>query len=396
MSAFNRHLVRGLLVTALFLIPAPGMAQSILSTQGLGFPLEPLDARSRSMGSVGTGLFGGALAPLDPASATGLIIPTVNLTLQPYWSEGTMGGEVVEGQGMRFPLVGLAYPVGTLRAMVSLTLGGYMDQRWEVSTKGTDVVAGETIHLTNLYRSEGGVSTIRVGWAQMVGRTLSLSAGVGYHTGSVTRTYIRGFDSLSVKTAQIKAYSDGGKWKYGGSTGSVGAVWDPVELLRLSGSITWNGSLEAEPSDVTEGAAATYELPVEYRVGASGVLTSRLSLTFGMSYADWASSPDGLGEESVVGAIMSFGGGLEWEGRGFGSRTLPIRLGLRRSDLPFQLDGESPIETILSGGLGLNLTQADEFVLAGIDFGLERGKRETNAFSEDFWRGTMTFRVSGW
>jgi hypothetical protein len=396
MTSFRSALILGFMALALFVVPGPTLAQSILGTQGLGFPLEPMDARSRALGSVGTGLFGGSLTPLDPAASTGLLIPTANLTLQPYWSDGAMNGEVVEGQGMRFPLLGLTYPVGALNGMVSLTYGGYMDQRWEVSVQDTEEVAGQTILLTNLYRSEGGISTLRLGWAQRVGRTLALSVGVGYHTGSVTRTYLRAFDSISVGTSQIKAFSDGGKWKYGGPTGSLGAVWDPVELLRLSGSLTWHGTLEAEPSDATKGMAANYELPLEYRVGASGVLTPRLSLTVGMSYSDWAPSPEGLEQGAVVGSVMSFGGGLEWQGSWIGSRTLPLRLGFRRSDLPFKLDGEDPTETVFSGGLGLNLTQADQFVLAGIDFGLEKGNRETANFSEDFWRGTITFRVSGW
>jgi hypothetical protein len=115
-----------------------------------------------------------------------------------------------------------------------------------------------------------------------------------------------------------------------------------------------------------------------------------------MSYADWKPSPEGLGAETVAGAVMSFGGGIEWQGGGFGSRTLPIRLGMRRSDLPFLLNGEKPIETLFSGGVGLNLTQAESFVLAGVDMAVERGSREAGAFSEDFWRATFTFRVSGW
>ena len=396
MSASTRRLTHPILGLALLLAPGTLTAQSILGTQGLGFSLEPMDARARALGSVGTGLFGGSLTPLDPASATGLLIPTANLTLQPYWTDGSMDGESLVGQGMRFPLVGIAYPVSALNGMVSLTYGGYMDQRWEVLVEGTEFLSGEPISVTNLYRSEGGISTFRLGWAQRFGRSLSLSAGAGYHTGSVTRTFVRGFDSVSVGTVEIKAYSDGGKWQYGGPTGSIGAVWDPLEFLRVSGSVSWNGKLEAEPSTATSGAAASYDLPTEFRVGASGVLTPRLSLSLGMSYADWKPSPEGLAAETVAGAIMSFGGGIEWQGSGLGSRTIPLRLGMRRSALPFRLDGADPTETILSGGVGLNLTQADEFVLAGVDMALERGSREAGSYSEDFWRGTITFRVSGW
>lgn len=395
-ASIQRLVVQRFLLVVLLLAPGSLNAQSILGIQGLGFPLEPMDARARALGSVGTGHFGGSLSPLDPASATGLLIPTVNLTLQPYWGTGNLDGESLEGRGTRFPLVGLAYPVGALNGMVSLTFGGYMDQRWEVEAEGTEVLDGVPTTVTNTYRSDGGISAFRLGWAQRFGPSLSLSIGAGVYTGSVTRTYIRGFDSLTVGTAQIKAFTDGGKWQYGGPTGSIGAVWDPLQFLRVSGSMTWNGNLEAKPSSATSGGPATYDLPTEFRIGASGVLTQGFSLNLGMSYADWKPSPKGLATEVVAGAIMSFGGGIEWQAPGIGSRTLPIRLGMRKSELPFRLSGEAPTETIYSGGIGLNLTQADEFVLAGVDMALERGHREAGDFSEDFWRGSITFRVSGW
>ncbi|MGM0668306.1 MAG: hypothetical protein ACQET1_01225, partial [Gemmatimonadota bacterium] len=79
-----------------------------------------------------------------------------------------------------------------------------------------------------------------------------------------------------------------------------------------------------------------------------------------------------------------------------GSRTVPLRLGMRRSTLPFLLDGAEPRESLVSAGLGLNLSQAEAFILAGVDLALERGTREAGSFSEDFYRGTLTVRVSGW
>jgi hypothetical protein len=115
-----------------------------------------------------------------------------------------------------------------------------------------------------------------------------------------------------------------------------------------------------------------------------------------MSYADWKPSNRGLEAESLVGTVMSWGGGVEWRSQAFGSRTLPLRLGIRKATLPFRLDGADPTETTYSGGWGLNFTQAEDFVLAGIDMAVEKGSRESGSFSEDFWRGTITFRVSGW
>lgn len=382
---------------AVLLLPAGTLAgQSVLGTQGLGAPLEAMDARSRALGSVGTGLFGGVLSPLDPASAVGLLIPTLNITLQPYWGSGSWGDASADGRGTRFPLLGLAYPVGPLQGMVTLTFGGYMDQRWEVEASGTQDLGGTTTPVTNTYRSEGGISSLTLGWAQRVGNHLALSVGAGYHTGSVTRTYFREFDSLTVANGSVSTYRDGGKWQYGGPTANLGFTWDPVEFLRLSGSLTWNGELKADPTSDTKGGPATYDLPMEYRLGASGILTTDLSLTLGMAYSDWSPSDQGLSGQELVDGAWAFGGGLEWDALSLGSRTLPIRLGMRRSTLPFRFEGADPKESVVSGGLGLNLTQAEDFVLAGIDLALERGTREAGSFSEDFWRGTLTVRLSGW
>ena len=178
--------------------------------------------------------------------------------------------------------------------------------------------------------------------------------------------------------------------------GSVGAAWDPTEFLRFGGSVTWSGDLDAKPSQGTRGKAASYSLPTVFRFGASGVLTPRLSMTVGMSYADWSSNEGGLEPETATGGVWGFGGGLELQASGIGGRTLPIRLGMRRSDLPFLFDGDQPSETVLSGGLGLNLTQAERFILAGVDLAVERGSRKAGALKEDFWRGSVTLRVSGW
>ena len=385
------------LLAGLLLFPWGGLAgQSILGTQGLGLPMEPMDARARALGSVGTGLFGGNLTPLDPASAVDLLIPTLNMTMQPYWGSGNWNDQTSDGRGTRFPLLGLAYPVAALQGMVTVTFGGYMDQWWEVEAQGTEDLGGVTIPVTNTYRSEGGISSVTLGWSQRLGSRLALAVAGGYHTGSVTRTFFRSFDSVAVSGGAVSGYRDGGKWQYGGPSGSLGVTWDPVTFLRVSGSMTWNGDLEADPSADTKGEAATFSLPMEYRLGASGVLNQDLTLTLGMAFADWEPSEGGLPAEALVGGVWTLGGGLEWDALRLGSRSVPLRFGMRRSTLPFRFEGEDPTESILSGGLGLNFTQAEDFVLAGMDLALERGSREAGPFSEDFWRGTLTVRVSGW
>ena len=84
---------------------------------------------------------------------------------------------------------------------------------------------------------------------------------------------------------------------------------------------------------------------------------------------------------------------MEWAGPRLGVRNFPIRLGMRKTDLPFTFDGENPTERVWSGGIGLNLLPPQVGVMGAIDVALERGTRDAGSLSESFWRATMTFRV---
>lgn len=397
MTAFLRARFGTVLLGIALLAPVPLAGQSLIGSRGLGLPMHAANARARALGGEGVGLLGGNLNPADLASSTGLLIPTVNFTMQPSWGTGVVGGESLTAKGTRFPLLGIAYPVGTLGGMVTLTFSSVMDQRWEAVEEGTEILEGIEIPVTNTFKSSGGIAAFTVGWAQRVGRTLSLAVSAGLHTGSVTRTYAREFDESPLLTDEIIPFKDGGKWQYQGPKLGIGASWDPFSVLRVAGSLDWSGDLDAKPTSDTRGAGESYAIPTVFRLGASGILTPRLSLNLGMSYSDWT-APEGKGLEpgTVAGGVWNLGGGLEWDASGLGGRTIPIRLGVRRSDLPFLFRAEKPREFAYTGGLGLNLTQADRFVLAAVDLAVERGNREAGDFKEEFWKGTITFRVSGW
>ncbi len=86
---------------------------------------------------------------------------------------------------------------------------------------------------------------------------------------------------------------------------------------------------------------------------------------------------------------------MEWRGLTRGFRTFPLRVGYRRAQLPFLFDGETPVERLAAAGIGLELFRYEDTVLGGLDLALERGDRRAGSLSEQFWRGTMTIRVSG-
>ncbi len=365
--------------------------QSLFGSQGLGMPVEPLDARARALGTLGVGLLGPTLSPTDLAAAARIFLPSAQITLQPHWVDGDLAGQPINTQGTRFPQMGAAYPVPSLGGTAVLHIGSFLDQRWEVHQASTQEFRGVQVPVTDEFKSEGGVSTFQVGWAQRVGEDLSLGVGVGTRMGSVTRTFLRTIDSEDL--FQIVPFRTGGDWQYSGLTTSLGVQWAPIPAILLGGTIYLSGDLKAKPSDGTDGDPESFDLPTEYRFGASGILTPRLALSVGFSFADWKSSNEYLGPEALVGSVWSFGGGVEWAGPSLGIRNFPIRLGMRKSDLPFTFDGENPTENVWSAGLGLNLLPAQTGMMGAIDLALEKGTRKASSLSESFWRATVTFRV---
>ena len=372
-----------------------GEGQSILGSRGLGLPLEPLDARARALGSVGVGLMGWALTPTDPASAAGSPFPSLEITVQPQWAESTLEDGTDRIRATRFPLFGLSYPVYALSGTVTLTIGGFMDQRWQLQRESTTELEETTVPVLDEFRSEGGVSTFRLGWAQRIGEDLALGLGLGSQAGSVTRTFIRTLD-VTEPGVEVVPYRVRSTWQYSGLTASFGARWDQADFLRLAGSATWSASLKADPMEGTDGGDADFDLPVEFRIGASGLLTTGLTMNLGLAYAGWEPSAGGLQEEDLAGAVWSYGGGLEWTGTQLRSRRMPFRVGVRKSSLPFRFAGDDPSETLVAAGMGLDVTRPADVIAGGFDLALERGRREAGPLTETFWRGTVTFRIASW
>jgi hypothetical protein len=207
----------------------------------------------------------------------------------------------------------------------------------------------------------------------------------------VIRTFQRIIDTGGAFT--ITPYRTGGEWRYSGITATAGFQWDPVGAVRLAGAAHWSQDLEAEAVSAADETTARFKLPTEYRLGASGVLTPRLTLSAGLSYADWQPSEDLLEQEDIVGTVWSYGAGLEWAGLDWGLRNFPIRIGYRRSDLPFTFQGTDPAETLFSGGIGMNLLPMESGFIAVADLGIERGTRDSGSLSESFWRMSLTLRV---
>jgi hypothetical protein len=387
---------RRALLSAILLLgaaPAVGAAQSLFSVGGLGAPVEAGDARIRALGGVGIGLPGAGLSLKDPAHAAGLLLPTVTATMQTVSAEGSRSGVAVGLDATRFPHLGLAYPVGE-RGMALFQYGSFLDQRWSVERRLNLDFEGGPVQVTDTFRSDGGVSSLLVGGAYGVAPWLSVGVTAGLHTGSLRRTFIREFNQDQIG-APVEPFVSTGGWDVSGPVAVLGVKLSPLPLLQASASVTWSGALEARAEEGDEEAEdREFTLPLEIRAGVSTVLTPALSASLGLSWADWSDTGD---DPTPGGAwsALSVGGGVEWTGGSFLGRTSPVRLGFRRAEFPFEVDGERPVESSFAVGSGLVLAEVEGVPLAGLDLSVERGSRTAADLSEDFWRTTLTLRLSG-
>ncbi|MGQ0562878.1 MAG: hypothetical protein ACT443_13510 [Gemmatimonadota bacterium] len=387
-----------LMLALLVALPMAAPAQSLFGTKGLGVPLPGIDARARALGVNGVGLMGLSTSLTNPAQPAGIFRRGVSAAFQPWGGSVELNGEEDDISGTRFPMIAAFYPMG--RFTFTLGYAGMLDQSWAIVAEGDNVFGGDTVGVSDVVRSSGGIGEVKLGAAHYMNDRLSFGASIGLHTGNLQREIRREFeDSVFVpfRTSQ--------NWQYSGPTASLGVRWDPITQLRIAASVAWSGDLEADPDTGTT-SSHEYDMPLRFSAGASGQILPRLLLAVSATIADYGSgsySAPGTSAQTVAQRTVEMGVGLEWSELRAGNRIFQIRLGARRADLPFHNVAEDPAsEWSLSGGLGLRLVEDDFGPLAVADIGFERGKRagwegpaSPDGLSESFWRLTVSVSLFG-
>lgn len=374
-----------------FGLPERAQAQSLMAREGLGLPIDPLGARARGLGSAGIGLTGWSVSPVDPAASAGLGLPSISASLRPATTTLTDGREA---GFTRFPTLAVSYPLGA--NVFSVQAGSFFDQEWEVRLERTLVLGGEEVPALDVYSSDGGIGRVQVGWARRIVPSLAVGMSFGTHVGTIERSFTRRIQAAGQVSEDFGAFGVRGRLRASGVLAGVGAVWDPLPLVRVGGSVLWSDDLTLEPSGSAAAVSGEYSVPLQLHGGGTVGLTQDLSLHLSGAYADWSDINEDLDQATSKGATWSYGGGVEWGGSTVLGRTFPLRLGARHRDLPFESGGEAAFERTLSGGFGLNLVEVEgeDDPRARADLGVERGTRDGGPVSESFWRITFTLRVS--
>ncbi len=367
-------------------------AQSALGARGLGAPVGALGARAAALGNLGIGLQGDEVSAGDPASWARLAVPSVVVTMQPTWGRFDLGEQVGSSRATRFPLLGIGYPVRRARGVVTLSLSGFLEQRWAAESSGTVVIDGMDVEVTDTFTANGGVSVVRLGWAQRLGRRLAIGANAGAYVGAIVETLDRGLDSADVG-GTVYSFSKEDRWSYSGATFGAGVSYDAAGVLQLAAAAEWSLDLTQTPTGDTVATSASYAIPARFSAGATGRLTPRMHLNASVVYRDWGTAAD-FAEGVASARRWSVGTGLEWLIADGETRSLPLRFGYRRLAAPFRYRKEDPVESIWSLGLGLNLAKRGNLRFGWMDVALERATRQSAPLSERFWRASVSIGIT--
>ena len=115
-----------------------------------------------------------------------------------------------------------------------LITDSFFDQNSSAAVRDTLQLLGNDIPVTDQSDLLGGLSALRMGWAQRILPSLAVGGSVGVYTGSVERNFVRSFDVDSLPMlGTIEDFSDSKAWNYSGPLISVNLSWDLFKFLFL-------------------------------------------------------------------------------------------------------------------------------------------------------------------
>jgi hypothetical protein len=399
-SVLNR---RTTLAAILVAASAGGLAgQSLTAARGLGYPIVPTDARSEALGGLGIGLMGLAVPLTNPAASAGVDRRGVVVTAAATNRRSTLGDVTGRTGATRFPLIRILFPVGGV--VLSGGYGTFLDQSWSVIREGSESTGSGSFSYRDVVESRGGIGQAYLGAAAPIGNRLALGVAVGRYTGSQDVNISRVFDTTSI--GLLQPYSETRRFRYGGPMAQIGFRWDPLDIMRVGGSVTWSGTLEA---DSLNGPVPSqdFDLPIQVAGGASAYLSPGLLAAVSGRWSGWSVTDPTGGladpDADLTGRdTWELGGGLELDNpQSRAIRTFPVRLGFQYRQLPFTFVSDAPREWLASLGLGMRMGTNVETPLARVDLTIQRGARTANgsasipALNEVVWRFALSVSLFG-
>jgi len=380
------------LTLALGLVAAmPAAAQTPVTALGLGVPVPSIDARAAALGGTGLGLPDGSLSARNPADIALFEQPVVGITYAPEEvSVKGADGSLSTGRSRLGVLRG-AVPIGDWA--VGLAVAPELDQDWQVSFSDTLVSEGGTFPFEEQRTHDGGVSSVNLTAARRLGR-LSLGAEYSIITGRLQQRFRRIFEGdIAGETGTIGPAAGNGNWEYSGSRFRFGASATLTGRISVGADLSIQKALTAT-RDSIDGVTRTrkFDMPVGVEVGASARVSERLLVTGAGGWTGWEGA-EGASDNFVASNVTWMGIGAELTGTRLLGAQVPLRFGLRRTDLPFHVPGaEQMSEKAVTLGLGVRVAEDKARVDLAFELG-SRGDLAASGVEESFQRFSISLSL---
>ncbi|MEO8479154.1 MAG: hypothetical protein ABI542_05915, partial [Gemmatimonadota bacterium] len=244
-------------------------------------------------------------------------------------------------------------------------------------TEGTASPRGIPIAVTDSLGSTGGLSDFRLGLGYKLRGSVYLGVGAHLVTGSN-----RLFLNRAWADTTYTAIRQSAELSYLGFGMSGGVIVRVSPALTLAGTVRFDGPLDVERDSAGTG---TIDMPLTLNAGVRFQPSTRWLLAAQAGTRTWSRANLGITELGGVAARNSneVSAGFEYYQNRRSPEQLPIRIGVRRADLPFLLvQGSQPRETAVSLGTGFRFAKG----VGGFDFALERVRRTQGAsYFENAW-----------
>ncbi len=377
-------------ITLLICGVRPLAAQAPITSVGLGYPVEPLDARAAALGGVGIGLLGGTFSVRNPADLLLHAEPGFGISLSGEAVTLEGDGETFDTARQRFTTIRASVPFSDWA--IGLAFASEFDQDWSNRFQDTLVLADGSVPFEEIREHDGGISNIDVSLARRLG-PVGIGVSAQRITGSLRQTFFRAFELPIGRAPALASTAGGQEFAYRAWRFKAGGSIDLADRLVVSGSFGIGGTLHATPQE-GEDPDTEFDLPTSFEIGGSARLTDRLLFTAGGGWGGWSAV-----EPSVTGSgnftshdVTWMGGGIEYRWVTLLGGGLRLRLGARRTDLPFSPSADALDETAITGGFGWEFQDG----LAVLDMSFEGGRRgdfAKHGLEESFQRMTVSFTL---
>lgn len=378
----------------LFLIPfvvcciagSAAAQSSQFGVRGLGNPGRGLSVEALATeGAIG--LFS-AGSVHNPAALADLRTSFVQFTSTQEWrtTRNPVGSGSVHTQ--RFPLVMVGGPVPGSRFKVGVSFSNYTDRDYLLVSTGTASPRGVPVAVTDSIGSTGGLSDFRLATSYTLRSGVHLGVGLHLLTGSN-----RLFSNRAWADSSYLAIRQEAELSYLGAGLSGGVMLQLTPQLALAGAARVNTALSVERDSL--GGDHSIGLPMSVSAGVRWSPSPRLSLAGNLTASSWSRADAGVVQLGGLAARNSVGvaAGLEWSHNLRHPDRFPLRLGVRRTELPFLLQqGSQPRELGVAIGTGLRFANG----VGGLDLSVERVHRsEGSEFSENAWHLSIGVSLRG-